>query len=113
MERPTTATWSQRAASAWNWASAVPDQSSHRVGTMSSRDVPWPGRRGSSTAYPAAARASARGRIDWGFPVNPWRTRTPSGPPAAEKGSAPCMIGAVTGAMLPAPGTGPRPGDAR
>ena len=71
IDSPTTATWSQRAASAWKWASAAPDQSSQRVGTMSSTAVPWPGSSGSSTVNPAAASASASGRMDWGFPVNP------------------------------------------
>src|SRR5437764_6369186 len=56
---------------------------------MSSIDVPWPGSLGSSTANPADAKASARPRIDWGQPVNPCRTRAPSGPPGEEKGSAP------------------------
>src|SRR5438094_6380307 len=56
---------------------------------MSSTVVPCPGRRGSSTAKPAAANACASPRIDCGLPVKPWTTSAPRGPPVAEKGSAP------------------------
>ena len=56
---------------------------------MSSTLVPWPGSSGSSVVKPAAAKASASGRIDCGEPVKPCRTRAPFGPPAAENGSAP------------------------
>src|SRR5437868_6691096 len=62
---------------------------------MSSIVVPCPGSLGSSTAKPAAAKAFARPRIDWGEPVNPCRTRAPFGPPAAEKGSAPGRISGI------------------
>ena len=51
---------------------------------------------GARRCSPAAARASARGRMDWGLPVKPWRTSTPSRAPSWEKGSAPGMMGAVT-----------------
>src|SRR5438445_4952970 len=61
---------------------------------MSSTDVPWPGRRGSSTAKPAVAKASASPRIDCGLPVKPCSTSTPWGPPGADQGSAQGMTGA-------------------
>src|SRR2546425_13071625 len=56
---------------------------------MSSTDVPWPGRSGSSVAKPAAANACASPRIDCGQPVKPCTTNAPCGPPGAENGSAP------------------------
>src|SRR4051812_7407478 len=58
---------------------------------MSSTAVPWPGSRGSSTVWPSAARASARGRRLPGWPVKPCSTSTPTSSPAAEKGSAPAI----------------------
>src|SRR5436305_8971169 len=75
---------------------------------MSSSEVPWPGRRGSSTVKPAPANASARPRIDCGHPVKPCNTRAPCGPPAAEKGSAPGRtsgsgIGVLRGVRLGPP----------
>src|SRR3954447_11542125 len=62
---------------------------------MSSTDVPWPGNNGSSTVKPASANAWAKPRIDCGEPVNPCSTSAPSGPPAAENGSAPGSTGAA------------------
>src|SRR2546430_3497984 len=59
------------------------------VVSRSATDVPCPGSRGSSTARPAAAKASARPRMELGLPVKPWTTSTPCGPPGAEYGSAP------------------------
>src|SRR5438477_54840 len=78
IERPTTTTLRHRPASSVYAPSATSDQSSQRLGSMSSIEVPCPGSSGSSTANPAPARASARPRIDCGLPVNPWRTRAPS-----------------------------------
>src|SRR3954468_18612803 len=60
---------------------------------MSSTLVPCPGRSGSDTVWPAAANASASGRIDCGLPVKPWTTSTPTSAfsplPSACQGSAP------------------------
>src|SRR3954452_23956679 len=92
IDSPATTMLRQRLCRSENAASAAPDQSSHRVSSMSSTVVPWPGRSGNSTVKPAAAKASASGRIDWQLPVKPCTTSTPSGPPAAEKGSAPGMM---------------------
>src|SRR5207248_6845955 len=75
---------------------------------MSSTDVPWPGSRGSSTAKPAAASASATPRIDDGVPVKPWSTSAPWGPPGAEKGSAEGRSG--IGVLRPAGQPPPRLG---
>src|SRR5581483_2598884 len=77
------------------------------VSSMSSMAVPCPGRRGSSTAKPAAANASARPRIDCGLPVNPWTTRAPWGPPGAEKGSAPASTACSGIRVLRREGLGP------
>ena len=65
----------------------------HHVGDRRSRG---PGNSGSSTVRPASARASASPRMDWGLPVNPCRTSAPRASPAAEYGSAPGRMGAVT-----------------
>src|SRR4051812_21034014 len=72
---------------------------------MSAMTVPWPGSSGISTVKPASANASARGRIDCGFPVNPCRTRAPLGPPCHEPGSAPGIrfsgVGVIGCGLLP------------
>src|SRR5688500_9412045 len=71
---------------------------------MSSSDVPWPGSRGISVANPAAANASASGRIDCGHPVNPCSTSAPCGPPSYDAGSAPSItITSGTGRSLERP----------
>jgi len=44
-------------------------------GTMSSMEVPCPGSSGADGEAGVGHRL-ARGRIDWGLPVNPWRTST-------------------------------------
>ncbi len=84
MERPTTTTASLRAASSVYADSAAPDQSSHRVSSMSTMSVPWPGSNGISTVNPASASAKARPRIDCGLPVKPCRTNAPRPSPTAE-----------------------------
>ena len=71
MDSPATTTRSHRAARAWKWASAAADQSAHRVGSMSSTAVPWPGSSGSSTVKPAAAQASASGAQGLGIAGEP------------------------------------------
>src|SRR5581483_5092548 len=108
IDRPATTTLSQRVARSRYAASAVDDQSLQSVSSMSSMCVPWPGSRGSSTANPAAAKASARPRIDWGHPVKPCTTRAPLGPPGAENGSAPDRTGCCSGiGILRREGLGP------
>ena len=62
---------------------------------MSSTVVPWPGRRGSSTAKPAAANASATPRIELGLPVKPWRHERAGRAAVADQGSAPGRSGSV------------------
>src|SRR5829696_7963810 len=74
---------------------------------MSSTAVPWPGSRGASTVRPAAARASASGRMLPGLPVKPCSTRTPTSSPAAENGSAPGITACSGIGVLRAEGLGP------
>ena len=71
-----------RAVSRSKPSATSPDQSLHRVPSISSTVVPWPGSRGSSTSYPAPANASAMLRTEAGVPVNPCTTSTPLGEPA-------------------------------
>lgn len=64
MDSPMTNTSSQREARSRSAASTAAYQSSLPVVAMSCQVVPWPGRRGSSTERPDAARYSAQGRIE-------------------------------------------------
>ena len=64
-------------ASASKARSTSPYQSAQVVLFMSCQVVPWPGSRGTETAYPCAARYSPQGFIEAGEPVKPWLSRTP------------------------------------
>src|SRR4051794_28343521 len=94
IESPQTTTVSTWLASASKARVTSAYQSAQVVRFISCQVVPWPGRRGSDTAYPWAARCSAHGFIDAGDPVNPWLSRTPMRPlgdpgsPSETKGSA-------------------------
>jgi hypothetical protein len=80
---------------------AAADQSAKVVSSTSSMSVPCPGRRGSSTAKPAAASASATPRIEFGLPVNPCSASAPCGPPAGEdQASAPAITGRVSSSAV-------------
>ena len=66
-QRPTDATLSHRWEMPEKAVSAAPEIVRPACrGTMSSIEVPWPGRRGRSTVNPALAMASARGLVDRG-----------------------------------------------
>src|ERR1700751_1967052 len=73
-----------------NARSADAYQSVHPVLASSRQSAPCPARSGALTVSPAPARCAAHGRTVCGEPVNPCKTRTPTGPPSAEKGSDPC-----------------------
>src|SRR6201987_119786 len=73
-----------------NARSADAYQSVHPVLASSRQPAPCPARSGALTVSPAPARCAAHGRTVCGEPVNPCKTRTPTGPPSAEKGSDPC-----------------------
>ncbi|CAO5240997.1 hypothetical protein FAGKG844_20095 [Frankia sp. AgKG'84/4] len=89
IDRPITNTCSHSSRRRRNSPRAVEYQSCQVVGTMSCQRVPCPGSRGQATVSPAAARASPQGRMLPGEPVKPCTSRTPTGPPADENGSAP------------------------
>lgn len=93
IECPTTTTRSQPRASVDMAVTTLVRQSEYRVRERSRALVPCPGRRGTSTLYPAAARRNPSGRVPIGFAVNPCTTTTPCAPrspcPRAENGSAP------------------------
>ena len=95
IERPTATTASFSAASLSYAPSTVATQSAHVTLFRSCHRVPWPGRRGISTAYPRAARSSAHGRIDTGLPVKPCCTSTPTRRPPVSSGFAGVDIGAT------------------
>ena len=96
IEMPVTKTCSHRPLSSVKACSAVAYQSRDPVVARSCQVVPCPGSLGARTVSPAAARCSAHGRTVRGLPVKPCRTRTPTGPPSAENGSAPgCTVTVV------------------
>ena len=88
IERPATTTASFSASSFSNTRDASPYQSLHAVLFMSCQVVPWPGRRGTSTAYPRSARNSPHGFIEAGEPVKPWLSSTPTRRPPVSSGRA-------------------------
>src|ERR1700753_4133907 len=73
-----------------NARSADAYQSVHPVLASSRQPAPCPARSGALTVSPAPARCAAHARTVCGEPVNPCKTRTPTGPPSAEKGSDSC-----------------------
>ena len=78
-------------------AATSPYQSSQRVVFISCQVVPWPGSRGTSTAYPSAPRGSPQGLTDAGGPVKPWLSSTPTRRPPVSSGRAGIESGVASG----------------
>ena len=88
IEMPATNTCEQRCESSEKARAASAYQSVQPVLARSCQVPPCPASSGARTVSPAAARCAAQSRTVCGLPVKPCRTRTPTGPPSAENGSA-------------------------
>jgi len=88
IERPATNTCEHRCDSAAKARAASAYQSVEPVRASSCQVPPCPASSGARTVSPAAARCSAQPRTVWVLPVNPCRTRTPTGPPSADGDAA-------------------------